>query len=149
MTSMDSTPAGGRTEAMQRGRQADSARRQQRVIAALTKAAADGTEISVSSIARAAAVDRSFLYRHRDLLGKIHGLEAAPPAAGDAIRAGCHPGLAASRPARRPRTRRPAQRTHPPAGTPPVRSARRAGLARVRARRARRHRCPQPADHPP
>ena len=84
MTSMDSTPAGGRTEAMQRGRQADSARRQQRVIAALTKAAADGTEISVSSIARAAAVDRSFLYRHRDLLGKIHGLEAAPPAAGDA-----------------------------------------------------------------
>ena len=28
-------------------------------------------------------VDRSFLYRHRDLLGKIHALEAAPPAAGD------------------------------------------------------------------
>ena len=84
MTSMDSTPAGGRTEAMRQGRQADTARRRQRVIAALTKAAADGTEISVSSIARAAAVDRSFLYRHRDLLGKIHALEAAPPAAGDA-----------------------------------------------------------------
>ncbi len=85
MTSMDSTPAaGGRAEAMRRGRQADSARRRQRVIAALTKAAADGTEISVSSIARAAAVDRSFFYRHRDLLGKIHALEAAPPAAGDA-----------------------------------------------------------------
>ena len=80
---MDSTPeAGGRAEAMRQGRQADSARRRQRVIAALTKAAADGTEISVSSIARAAAVDRSFLYRHRDLLGKIHAAEAALPLAG-------------------------------------------------------------------
>lgn len=75
---------GPRTEAMAKGRQADSARRRQRVIAALSKAAAaDGTEISVSAIARAAAVDRSFLYRHRDLLGKIHALEATPPAAGD------------------------------------------------------------------
>lgn len=73
-----------RTEAMAKGRQADSARRRQRVIAALSKAAAaDGTEISVSAIARAAAVDRSFLYRHRDLLGKIHALEATPPAIGD------------------------------------------------------------------
>jgi len=27
-------------------------------------------------------VDRAFLYRHRDLLGKIHALEAAPPAGG-------------------------------------------------------------------
>jgi hypothetical protein len=71
----------GRAEAMTIGRQADSARRRQRVIAALSKAAADGTEISVSAIARAAAVDRSFLYRHRDLLGKIHALEATPPPA--------------------------------------------------------------------
>ena len=31
---------------------------------------------------REAAVDRAFLYRHRDLLGKIHALEAAPPAVG-------------------------------------------------------------------
>jgi hypothetical protein len=86
MTSMNTTTpgTGGRTEAMRQGRQADSARRRQRVIAALGKAAADGAEISVSAIARAAAVDRSFLYRHRDLLGKIHALEAAPPAAGDA-----------------------------------------------------------------
>jgi len=67
---------------MSKGRQADSARRRQRVIATVNKAAADGTEISVSAIARAAAVDRSFLYRHRDLLGKIHAIEASPPAAG-------------------------------------------------------------------
>ena len=68
-----------RAEAMTQGRQADSARRRQRVIAALSNAAADGTEISVSAIARAAAVDRSFLYRHRDLLGEIHAIEASPP----------------------------------------------------------------------
>jgi hypothetical protein len=68
---------------MTKGRQADSARRRQRVIAVLDKAAAEGTEISVSAIARAAAVDRTFLYRHRDLLGKVHALEAAPPPAGE------------------------------------------------------------------
>ena len=51
--------ASPRTEAMRKGRQADSARRRQRVIAALNRAAADGTEISVSGIARAAGVDRS------------------------------------------------------------------------------------------
>jgi hypothetical protein len=68
---------------MMKGRQADSARRRQRVLAAINKASADGTEISVSSIARAAAVDRTFLYRHRDLLEKIHALETAPPSAGD------------------------------------------------------------------
>jgi len=48
------------------------------------RAVTDGTEISVSAIARAAAVDRTFLYRHRDLLSQIHALEAAPPVAGDA-----------------------------------------------------------------
>ena len=68
---------------MTKGRQADSARRRQRVLAAIDQAAADGAEISVSGIARAAAVDRTFLYRHRDLLDKIHALEAAPPATGD------------------------------------------------------------------
>jgi hypothetical protein len=73
-------PPSSRTGAMTKGRQADSARRRQRVIAVLNKAAADGTEISVSAIARTAAVDRTFLYRHRDLLTKIHALEAAPPA---------------------------------------------------------------------
>jgi chromosome segregation ATPase len=80
-------PKTARAAAMTKGRQADSARRRQRVIAALDKAAADGTEISVSAIARNAAVDRSFLYRHRDLLGKIHAIEASPPAAGEAATA--------------------------------------------------------------
>ena len=66
---------------MHAGRQADSARRRQRVVTALERAATHGTEISVSGIARTAGVDRTFLYRHRDLLEKIHAIEAAPPAA--------------------------------------------------------------------
>ena len=74
-----------------KGRQADSARRRQRVLAAIDKASADGTEISVSGIARAAAVDRTFIYRHRDLLEKIHALEAEPPPAR------CGPGPAVTR----------------------------------------------------
>ena len=65
---------------MRQGRQADSARRRQRVTTALERAASDGTEISASAIARAAGVDRSFLYRHRDLLEQIHALAATPPA---------------------------------------------------------------------
>jgi hypothetical protein len=69
-----------RTQAMRNGRHNDSARRRQRVIAALTKAFAEGTEISVSAIARTASVDRSFLYRHHDLLEKLHALQAQPPA---------------------------------------------------------------------
>jgi Family of unknown function (DUF6262) len=77
-----------RTEKMRAGRQADSARRRQRVIAAINQAGAAGTEISISGIARAARVDRTFLYRHRDLLEQVHALEAAPPsgtAAGPAV----------------------------------------------------------------
>jgi hypothetical protein len=72
---------GARTTAMMQGRQADSARRRQRVIAALNRASTEGSEISASAIARAADVDRSFLYRHRDLLAQIHALETTPPAA--------------------------------------------------------------------
>jgi Family of unknown function (DUF6262) len=74
-------PVNPRTGAMTKGRQADSARRRQRVIAALSKAVSDGAEISVAGIARAAGVDRTFFYRHRDLLAQLHALEAAPPAA--------------------------------------------------------------------
>ncbi|MEU1011279.1 DUF6262 family protein [Streptomyces sp. NPDC005890] len=54
--------------AMRDGRQADTERRRQRVATAVKNAARNGTPISVSAIARQAGVDRSFLYRHRDLL---------------------------------------------------------------------------------
>ena len=76
------TTGGTRAKALADGRRAGSARRRQRVIAAINRAATDGTEISVSAIARAAAVDRTFLYRHRDLLGQIHATQARPPGAG-------------------------------------------------------------------
>jgi hypothetical protein len=82
-------PADPRTGAMTKGRQADSARRRQRVIATLGRAVSDGTEISVTGIARAAGVDRAFFYRHRDLLAQLHALEATPPVAG----AGNGPGV--------------------------------------------------------
>ena len=48
------TTGGTRAKALADGRRADSARRRQRVIAAINRAATDGTEISVSAIARAA-----------------------------------------------------------------------------------------------
>ena len=66
------------TAPMVDGRRDDSMRRRQRVIAVLDCAAAAGEQISTSSIARAARVDRTFLYRHRDLLEKIHALQADP-----------------------------------------------------------------------
>jgi len=64
---------------MIQGRQADSARRRQRVIKAINQATADGTELSVSGIARAARVDRTFLYRHADLLQQVHLAQARAP----------------------------------------------------------------------
>ena len=73
--------ATNKTGPMLAGRQADSARRRQRVITILDRAAAGDGEISISGIARAAGVDRTFLYRHPDLLARIHAPEAAPPAA--------------------------------------------------------------------
>ncbi|MFF2520139.1 DUF6262 family protein [Streptomyces sp. NPDC058086] len=61
------------------GREADSARRRQRVIKAINTANRDGTTISVSGIARQAGVDRAFLYRHKDLLAQVHAASAEPP----------------------------------------------------------------------
>jgi hypothetical protein len=69
------------TAAMTEGRRADSARRRQRVLTALSAAVTSGDQISVSGIARAAAVDRTFLYRHRELLEQVHAAAAQPPAA--------------------------------------------------------------------
>ena len=72
----NTTPA---VDAMINGRRADSTRRRQRVLSALDNAIKDGAELSVTSIARAAGVDRTFLYRHRDLLEHIHAAETQPP----------------------------------------------------------------------
>jgi septal ring factor EnvC (AmiA/AmiB activator) len=66
---------------MAEGRRADSARRRQRVIKAINDASSSGGELSVSAIARAAAVDRTFLYRHPDLLAQAHLAQERPAAA--------------------------------------------------------------------
>lgn len=70
-----------RATPMLEGRRADSARRRQRVIKAINDASTAGDEISVSAIARKAGVDRTFFYRHRDLLAQLHALEAQPATA--------------------------------------------------------------------
>ncbi|WP_245562803.1 DUF6262 family protein [Nocardia araoensis] len=61
------------------GRRADSDRRRQRVIKAINAAQTNGGELNVSAIARTARVDRTFLYRHRDLLAQIHTAQRTPP----------------------------------------------------------------------
>ncbi|MGH3684017.1 MAG: hypothetical protein ACRDSM_02945 [Pseudonocardiaceae bacterium] len=66
------------TQAILDGRHADTTRRRQRVLTALDRARTEGAEINASGIARAAGVDRTFLYPHRDLLQKIHALAAEP-----------------------------------------------------------------------
>jgi hypothetical protein len=76
MTAQTPTPASA--TAMIAGRRADSARRRQRVLKALNDAVNNGEEITVSGIASRAGVDRTFLYRHRDLLEQVHATEAQP-----------------------------------------------------------------------
>jgi chromosome segregation ATPase len=70
----------GGTESLIAARRRDTTRRRQRVLDALGQPAAAGQEISVSSVARKAGVDRSFLYRHHDLRAQVHARSAAPAA---------------------------------------------------------------------
>ncbi|WP_234334036.1 hypothetical protein [Streptomyces viridochromogenes] len=60
------------TTPMHDGRQASTGRRRQRVQDAIATAVRDGTPLTASAIARAAGVDRTFLYRYRDLLQDVH-----------------------------------------------------------------------------
>jgi regulator of replication initiation timing len=60
------------------GRRADSQRRRERVLKALDAALRTGEDITISGIARAARVDRTFLYRHRDLRERVHAAATVP-----------------------------------------------------------------------
>ena len=60
------------------GKRADSARRRDRVLKALDAALRTEGDITVSGLARTARVDRSFLYRHRDLLARVHAAAGTP-----------------------------------------------------------------------
>lgn len=71
---------------MHDGRQAGTARRRERALATLQDAIAAGEPISVSGIARRAGLDRTFFYRHTDLLQQIQAAEKQPhPAAMEAV----------------------------------------------------------------
>jgi hypothetical protein len=65
------------TTALTESRRRDSATRRQRVINAVSRLAVAGDDLSVSSVARAARVHRSFIYRHGDLHAAVHD-QAAP-----------------------------------------------------------------------
>ncbi|MFZ4302659.1 DUF6262 family protein [Streptomyces cinereoruber] len=60
------------------GKRADSARRRERVLKALDAILKTDDDITVAGIARAARVDRTFLYRHRDLLERVHAAAGTP-----------------------------------------------------------------------
>ncbi|MGW5499037.1 hypothetical protein [Streptomyces olivaceoviridis] len=62
-----------------RARAADSDRRRTRVLKVLDKLAADGEEITVSSVARAAGVHRSLIHRHGDLHAAVLARAGEPP----------------------------------------------------------------------
>ncbi len=73
---------------MTSGRRADTTRRRQRVLKALNDAVTAGEDLTVNHIARRAGVDRTFLYRHRDLLEQLHAQAAQPsnhPSVGPAV----------------------------------------------------------------
>jgi hypothetical protein len=77
MTS-DELPPNVRTAAAIMGRRSDTHRRRERVLAALSEALGTGTSVSAADIARRAGVDRSFLYRHRDLIEHLHTIQSQP-----------------------------------------------------------------------
>ena len=64
---------------MVEGRRAETVRHRERVLAAIGAASAEGEVLTVAGIARRAGVDRTFFYRHRDLLDHIHALAGQPP----------------------------------------------------------------------
>ncbi|MFF4749670.1 DUF6262 family protein [Streptomyces sp. NPDC002514] len=74
---MTPTPSSG--ERLAQGRRADSARRRQRVRNVLDQLSRKGGTVSVSAVARSAGVDRTFLYRHPDLLAHVHALATESP----------------------------------------------------------------------
>ncbi|MEU1631204.1 DUF6262 family protein [Streptomyces sp. NPDC020096] len=66
------------TSHMLAGRRADTDRRRERVLKAISDSVSTGGTVNVSAIARRAGVDRTFFYRHRDLLAQVHAAELAP-----------------------------------------------------------------------
>jgi hypothetical protein len=69
----------GKTQLLLKGRQADSARRRARVLEVIGGMSRAGERGTVTGVARAAGVDRAFLYRHPDLLAMVQDAETGLP----------------------------------------------------------------------
>ena len=104
---------GRSAQSLTAARRRDSTRRRQRVLSALDQLAADGQEISVSAVARAAGVDWSFLYRHHDLRAQIHARAIAAPGISPASTAVSRPPCSPTWPTSTSRTSGCAGRTSP------------------------------------
>ncbi|MFE1873144.1 hypothetical protein ACFW9N_19925 [Streptomyces sp. NPDC059496] len=72
------------TTAMNDDRQACTGRRRTRVQAAIRTSRRDGIPLTPAAVARAAGIDRTFLYRHRDMLDALHCAEREPTGPGPA-----------------------------------------------------------------
>lgn len=76
------------TTPLSNGGQAGTERHRRRGLEAIAAAVDHGSPLTASAIARAASVDRTFLYRHRDLLETLHTAASRPataPGAGPAV----------------------------------------------------------------
>lgn len=67
-------------EGLLRARAKDTETRRNRVVAAAAELQRTGTPLTISAVARAAGVHRSFLHRHPDLAAAIHAAETPSPA---------------------------------------------------------------------
>jgi hypothetical protein len=63
-----------------RARAKDTEARRKRVAVAVTELQRAGTPLTISAVARAAGVHRSFLHRHPDLAAVVHATETPAPA---------------------------------------------------------------------
>jgi hypothetical protein len=78
MTSTRTDSASGQEEPLTRARRLDTTRRRLQVHNAIAEQTSAGAEITVSSIARAARVHRSFIHRHPDLHAAVTAAATVP-----------------------------------------------------------------------
>lgn len=100
------------TTAMNDGRQAETERRRTRVQAAIAAARNEGTPLTATAIARTARVDRTFLYRHRELLDILHSAAHEPASQAGSATAVTHASLQADLANAGARSARLAARVH-------------------------------------
>jgi len=78
MTQTPTESAAGQELPLARARRGDTARRRLQVHSAIAEQTSTGAQITVSSVARAARVHRSFIHRHPDLHAAVVAAAAVP-----------------------------------------------------------------------